>query len=219
MLTFWAATWVRDDLAKGPVKRPKIWFWLTLACYPVFLPIYLIFVRKKRINLITGAVIVMTVILAANTVSFYYLGWDQFNIFYKAKETYSINDWNLPHIVEVDIDNDGIKDRVLHDNCIYLSGIRKLTDVAINRLCTTELVDNKVGIKIVPDEKNKNGKRFVNEYLLLSQDDKWYVVQNRIGKTLMLQIKPTGEIEEAKVPFGLWLDSAIYTMSHIMLIW
>lgn len=162
-----------------------------------------------------GAIII--IIVVANIISFLSPDADQFNVFYKLTPYYSIADWNLPHIVDVDVDGDGIKDKFIYDGCIFLSASNSAS-IASTKTCYNNLVNEgkTKGLRAIEyvDGEKRSSKQMVSLYLGKTKKGAWNIVLNRNGNTKLYEINPQGVVE-INPPLALKIDSILYFLSHI----
>lgn len=157
---------------------------------------------------------IASTLLIANIASFIFTELDQFNVFYKYQEAYSLEDWNLPHNVEVDIDGDGKKDKATFDRCIYLSSINPKT-IPQSRECDTELYEEKKRTKVKGNQLPQTSIVLINSYLG-RKDNSWNIVVNTLTGTKLYEITSEGNILEKEAPLSLKIDSFLYTLSHLI---
>lgn len=158
--------------------------------------------------LLVGCVLFMLVF--ANILTFLLVRFDQFNVFHKYDSSYSIYDWNLPHIVTEFIDNDNQKDTVMYTGCVFLSTVTP-SNIPVARQCRNNVVGDG---KMVGNQIPILNKKLINAYLG-RRDESWDIVVHYLGETSLFKISPSGELIEEIVPVTLKLDSFLYSLTHL----
>lgn len=165
-----------------------------------------IFLSKKV--LFVGCI--FFILFVANLSTWFFVQFDQFSLFYKYDETYSLIDWNLPHVVREFIDSDGKQDTIMYTGCIFLSTV-PASSIPLDRQCTNNIVENG---KMVGTQMPILYKKLINTYLG-RKDNSWDMVVHYLGETKLYRISPAGELIEEKVPITLKLDSLLYSLTHL----
>jgi hypothetical protein len=150
-------------------------------------------------------------ILCLQILSFSSPSLDQFNIFHRFDKVYSLENWNLPYNVKVDIDGDGKKDNVTFYRCVFLSSA-DAKNIPPNNICSDKLIGNgkAKGYQVDPSSSQK----LINSYLG-RKHTAWQIVVNRLGNTKLYEINPDGTIQEKETPLSLRIDSSIYLLAHL----
>jgi hypothetical protein len=165
--------------------------------------------RKLLIFFIT----VFLALILINIVAFFSTDFDQFNIFYKYQKIYRLETWNIPNNADVDINGDGIGDRISWTGCIFLSGSLDKDIVAKQYDCTNSKSD---GISVFnPNEFNKHEVRL--SYLGKSGDS-WNIILVRNWYTDSYSISKQGIISKNRPPIQLKMDSFIYFVTHLFVL-
>jgi hypothetical protein len=172
--------------------------------------------KKKWLNKEIVIGFLIGCLLIANIASFLITSLDQFNLFHRYDEAYSLEDWNLAHNVDKDIDGDGKKDKVTFYRCVYMSSINSTT-IPQGKQCNTELYEENEIIKVKGYQLPQSSGILINSYIGRN-DRTWNIVVNRLMKTELYQITQEGKIIEKEPPFSLRIDSLLYTLSHLIAI-
>jgi hypothetical protein len=172
---------------------------------------------KRIVVLYISALFFAFALFALQILSFVSPSIDQFNVFHRFDQVYSLENWNMPYNVHEDIDGDGKEDKVTFYHCIYLSSVDSAT-IPQQNACTTELYQNdgkKTNtIKVKGYQIAKPPLKIINSYLGRNGTT-WQLVINTLGGTEVYEITKEGRVVEREAPFSLKVDSSLYTLSHL----
>ncbi len=154
------------------------------------------------------------VVFCSNILTFIVPTFDQFSVFHRYSKIYSISDWNLPHVVRVDMDHDRIDDVVTPSGCVFISTMY-VSSVGNNpSFCTDNLVhEGKThGFKI-PQVSGKFVRSFIAK-----ESENWYIVVQTVSETNRYFISPMGLVPERDTQISVALDSILYLLSHLYIL-
>lgn len=160
--------------------------------------------KKSGKIILTFAVIVFSLLLI-QIITFCTPSLDQLNVFYKFNESYSLVDWNLPHRINIDLDNDSKIDTVMPSHCIILTSTSSV--IPQNQTCTDSGLAK--GFQ-APIPQNK----FIHSYIG-RKNSMWFLIINTLGETKMYEINRENILTEVSVPILLKMDSTLYLLTHL----
>lgn len=168
-------------------------------------------VSNITVGIIAGIGLIITLLFIANISSFFFVELDQFNVFHRYQEVYSLEDWNLPHTVRIDMDDDGKKDIITFYGCIFISSVDSRKIPQSNICYDNQVEKGKTKGYQIP----QSSKIFVNSYVG-KKDNSWNIIVNDITDTKLYEITSKGDVIEKDPPLSLKIDSFLYTISHIL---
>ncbi len=154
------------------------------------------------------------IIIITNIISIYSIGADQFNIFHKYERVYRLETWNIPNNVDVDINNDGIDDRMAFTGCLTLSGTIEDKDI-VNKQYDCDTGQSK-GIRIF-----RIGKTSLPQIRLSyvgKSGKNWDIVLIRNLQTEVFNIDGQGNVISKNPSLSLQLDTIAYFISHLFVL-
>ncbi len=166
--------------------------------------------RKLPNTKILVAGFLFFLLVLVNILTIMWTEMDQFNVFHRYDKTYSVMDWNLPHIVSEQIDQDDKVDTVMYTGCVFLTTVPAI-NIPTNKQCKNNIVGNGETIGI---QMPILYKKLINTYVA-QKDDLWEIVVHYAGETKLYKITSGGELLEEKTPITLKLDSLLYSLSHL----
>jgi hypothetical protein len=157
---------------------------------------------------------IMIVIVITNIVSFFTIDADQFNLFYKYKNVYRLETWNIPSNVDVDINGDGIEDRMSWNGCLFLSGTSDKDIVSKQYDCHDKQPKGirvfNIGKPVLPEIRLS--------YVGRTNSDNLDIVLIRNLHTEVFNITDKGEVVQRKVAISLKADTALYFITHLFVL-
>lgn len=163
-----------------------------------------------RFFLLLGLIISFAIIVL-NIISFFSTDADQFSLFHRYKKVYRLETWNIPNNVDVDINGDGIEDRITFTGCLTLSGTLDKDIVSKQYDC----YENKTkSISVFSIEKNLLPQIRLS-YIGKADNNSWDIVLIKNLHTDLFNITQRGEVIRKEPPFSLQIGTAIYFISHL----
>lgn len=171
--------------------------------------------KNKKINVLRiGLTVILISIFVANIVSIFWSGADQFNLFCKYDTVYRLLTWNIPDTVFVDIDQDGIKDRITFTGCLTFSGSLDSKPASEEYYCEG---NNNKSLKIYDLEK-RPGRGVILAYAARTKNGQWDIVLVNNLKTELYNINNQRKVYQRKPPISLQADSMLYFLSHLFVL-
>lgn len=167
---------------------------------------------RKLLFLLSLAILI--VIVFTNIISFFTLDADQFNLFHKYKKIYRLETWNIPNNADVDINGDGIEDRITWTGCLNLSGTSDKEIVSKQYDCHDKQAK---GISVFTIEKTFLPQVRLS-YIGKTKSNKWDIVLVKNFHTDLFNITEKGEIIQIAAPISLKADTAIYFITHLFIL-
>ncbi len=146
---------------------------------------------RKYLFFFGSLLFVLVVLIIVNFLAMFNPRLDQFNVFYRFQKAYSLSDWNLPHNVTVDIDNDGKLDKVTFYGCIFLSSVDP-KKIPQKDVCFDSFVAKG---KTKGFQMPRSSTRRLNSYLA-EKNGSWFTVVNSLGGTKLYRIDIQGSVGE-----------------------
>lgn len=163
--------------------------------------------------LLLGLIISFAIIIV-NIISFFLVDADQFNLFRKYKKVYRLETWNIPNNVDVDINGDGIEDHISFTGCLFLSGTLDNDIVSKQYDCYG---NQSKGIGIFRVEKSALPQIRLS-YIGKSENNNWDIVLIKNLHANLFNITQRGDIIQKEAPFSLKIDTALYFISHLFVL-
>lgn len=168
--------------------------------------------NKMKTRFVLTFASVCAVFLVVNSLTFLTVRFDTVTFLHRYDKTYSIMDWNLPHVVRVHMDADRRLDTVT-SNCIFLTTLPE-SRIPTNRNCWSTIVDQG---RLMGNQIPVVNKKLLSMYLG-QKNASWDIIAYYIGETKFYSINPTGQIIENDVPITLQIDSLLYILSHLYIL-
>jgi len=168
--------------------------------------------RPKLLLLLSLATLASIVFI--NIISIFTLDADQFNLFHKYKKTYRLETWNIPNNVDVDINGDGIEDRIAWTGCLILSGSLDKDIISKQYDCHNKQA---TGISVFNIEKSFFPQIRLS-YIGKTMSNNWDIVLIQNLHTDLFNITEKGEVIQRKASISLKADTAIYFITHLFVL-
>ncbi len=158
--------------------------------------------------------IISFAIIFINIICYFSTEDDQFNLFYKYKKVYRLETWNIPNNVDVDINGDGVSDRITWTGCLTLSGTYDKDIISKQYNCHE---DQSKGISIFNIEKSSLPQIRLS-YIGKTNNNNLDVVLIKNLHADLFSVNQKGEVIRKELPISLKIDTAIYFISHLFVL-
>ncbi|MBU3935272.1 hypothetical protein KJ909_01215 [Patescibacteria group bacterium] len=166
-----------------------------------------------RLFLLLGLIISFAIIVV-NVISIFLTDADQFNLFYKYDKVYRLETWNIPNNVDVDINGDGVSDRITWTGCLVFAGTLDNDIISKQYDCDKDQTKNmkifSLGATFLPQVRLS--------YVGKTNTGNWDIVLIRNLHTDLFNITKQGEAIKKNPPFFLQVDTALYFISHLFVL-
>ena len=140
------------------------------------------------------------------------------------QEYHSLNNWNMPNNVHVDIDNDSIDDDITYTGCAILSSIPK-ESIDNNARCNdteeeypkpyiTKENENKIGQQVTQISK-KSFRGLPHTFIVETYTDEWRLYKHDLRGVKVYTFEETHGFIESKPSLLDYVDSMFYQFAHI----
>lgn len=155
----------------------------------------------------------LLILVVLQVCSFFFLSFDQFNVFTKYKQTYPLETWDIPQNVDIDINDDGDLDRIAWNGCITLSGTND-SDIVPNQYDCPEGEANKL-TSFTPKKSPKH--QVFLSYVGQRQNDQLEIVVMQNLGTEVYRFE-NNQMKKIKPDFSLRMDTLLYFFSHLFVL-
>lgn len=156
---------------------------------------------------------ILIALVVVNIISIFSVDADQFNIFHKYDKVYRLETWNIPNYVDVDINGDGMEDRMTFTGCLTLSGTLDKDIDSKQYDCNT---DQSKGISVFRIEKSSLPQIRLSYVGKINKSLDIVLIKNL--QTDLFNINGQGDVIRRKTPFSLKLDTVAYFISHLFVL-